>query len=118
MKKLTQKRVTQAIIAAALIIWMSYLLYDSLYELLVFRLSIQDNQMVYSLNIPTITHLMILVASVFGCISAILIVKYSIKEPEKRMFRHWIFVIICLIVIKISWCVWANDFFNSAFDVG
>ncbi|MDH5680808.1 MAG: hypothetical protein OEZ36_04415 [Spirochaetota bacterium] len=112
------KKNTEIVIASALVLFMVYLIYDSLYELIAYRFSIENNRLIYSLNISTVTHIIILLASISGLVPAVLIVKHNLKKPDKRTFPHWIALIICVIIIKLSWCVWAANFFNTAFDVG
>ena len=123
--ELTYKNYVESILAALLLILVSYISYKSFYMLFVFEtgvsypwLRLKEPGLSYYCYLPTISFLVIFLSSLPSGVMAIMICFYRLMRPEKKLIRYWLVLLAGLGTMIISCCVVFVDMLFNAGEFG
>jgi hypothetical protein len=67
-------------------------------------------------NVPTVCNMIILVISLVGIYSSIMIFFIKMITFKKKFMKYWVILISCFFICALCELVLVNDFFSHAFD--
>lgn len=123
MSKETRKYIEQIANLVTLIIF-GLFAYDSFYELFIFEPGVhyprveidQSYRVEFTLNTPTITSFLILLASFVGLYAFIMISITKFFGTDKSTIKYWIIHATCILICSLSLIVNWIHFLGTAFD--
>jgi len=109
------------------VIFYCWFAYSSFYNLFIFEKSIhyplidifhnipESDSFSFTMNLPTICNLIILIMCLMGLVSAIVVFRICLFRLNSTIKKIWIVQIIAIILIVVSEAIIVYDFYSSAF---